>query len=162
MIQVIFEKIHPDAILPTKATEGSACWDVYACEDGSVSDRQVSIISTGLKIQIPKGYEIVVRPRSGMAFKEGIMIVNSPGTIDSDYRGEIKIALTSCKIRSHIEYSTKGVIGIPVSKMYPYLIKKGDRIAQIKLQEVLEWTPIEGAVTTDTERAENGFGSTGA
>ena len=154
MLEVIFEKVHKDAKMPTKATKDSACWDVYSVEDTSVKFGEITIVDLGFRVQIPKGYEIVVRPRSGLAFKHGITIINSPGTIDSDYRGEMKVALTSLNHDHNIKVYR---VGVADNLFY---IKKGDRIAQIGLRPVPDFLFIEGKVD-ETERAEGGFGSTG-
>lgn len=100
------------------------------------------LVSTGLKVVVPEGYEIQVRPRSGLALKKGITVLNSPGTIDSDYRGIIGVIL--------VNTSTE-----------PFTIKRGDRIAQLVLSKVyqIEWSSVSEFV--ETERGEGGFGSTG-
>lgn len=143
--KVIFEKTHPDAKLPTKATEGSACYDVYSVEDAVVEFGKITIVNLGFKVKIPAGYEIVVRPRSGLAFKQGITIVNAPGTIDEDYRGEVKVALSS-------------LLEIPDNHIF---IAKGGRVAQIALKKVETYEFVEGKVDEDTQRGVGGFGSTG-
>jgi dUTP pyrophosphatase len=102
----------------------------------------IEVIVTGITIALPQGFEAQVRPRSGLAFKHGISIINSPGTIDADYRGEIKIAL--------INLGTE-----------PYTIRRGDRIAQLVIQRVYQ-ARLEPVETLDqTERNEGGFGHTG-
>ncbi len=137
------KKLVPDAKLPTKATSGSACYDIYAFtyEDIRVSPEQVVKIGTGLAFEIPPGHMIEVRPRSGLS-KEGILLVNSPCTIDSDYRGELYILLTRLGIGE-------------------YKVQKGDRVAQIRLVEVPEIQFQEVKELSKTERGENGLGSTG-
>jgi len=147
MLQVIFEKAHKDAKMPTKATSGSACWDVYSVEDAYLEVGKVTIVDLGFRVKIPVGYEIVVRPRSGLAFKHGITIANSPGTVDSDYRGEMKVAL------------------VVFDKFYNngccFKVSKGDRIAQMALKKLEEYEFVEGIVDNDTDRGVGGFGSTG-
>jgi dUTP pyrophosphatase len=165
-MQVVFEKTHPDAKLPTKATEGSACFDIYSVEEAIVEFGKVTVVDCGFKVRIPPGYEIVVRPRSGLAFKHGITIVNAPGTIDEDYRGPIKVALSSVN-----SYHSKGSSGShnpifgPAGKLTiwdnRFKISKGDRIAQIALKKVEDYEFVEGSVDNDTERGEGGYGSTG-
>jgi dUTP pyrophosphatase len=157
MLQVIFEKVHPAAIMPTKATPGAACWDVYSVEDATVQFGKVTIVDLGFKVQIPPGYEIVIRPRSGLAFKNGITIVNAPGTIDSDYRGLMKVVLTKVHNETIKVISPMGA-SIMVTDYFS--IKKGDRIAQIALKKLEEYEFIDGVVD-DTQRGEGGFGSTG-
>ena len=103
---------------------------------------QIALIPTGFTTAIPEGYEAQIRPRSGLAIKHGITVVNSPGTIDSDYRGEVKVAL------------------INISKE-PYVIFRGDRIAQMVISKVETVAVIEVDELDDTERGDGGFGSTG-
>jgi len=131
----------------TYAKPGDACFDLRAAIKNSqvLMKDQVAVISTGVKFAIPEGYEIQIRPRSGFASKNSVIIVNSPGTIDSGYRGEVKVALLSC--------SRSGVV-----------IQPGARIAQAKLAEVLQLNFIETndvATSFESERGEGGFGSTG-
>lgn len=130
--------------LPEYATEGSAGMDLRAhlSEPISLQPLERQLVPTGLFIELPQGYEAQVRPRSGLAIKQGITCLNSPGTIDSDYRGEIKIILINLS----------GGIQI---------IHPGDRIAQLVVQKVekVHWSQVK--ILTDTERAKGGFGSTG-
>ncbi|MBV6458968.1 MAG: Deoxyuridine 5'-triphosphate nucleotidohydrolase [Fimbriimonadaceae bacterium] len=116
--------------------------DVCALEDVSLQPMERQLIRTGIRVEIPDGYEIQVRPRSGLAYKHGIALVNSPGTIDSDYRGEI------------------GILAINLGSEAVEL-KMGDRIAQLVLCPVtrIEWNLTEGL--TASERGSGGFGSTG-
>jgi dUTP pyrophosphatase len=130
--------------LPRYETSGASGLDVRASLDQSVivEPGQRVLIPTGLSLEIPFGYEIQVRPRSGWALKEGMSVLNSPGTIDADYRGELKIILANL--------GTHNVV-----------IKDQDRIAQIVLCPVvqLQWEPVERL--TETQRGQGGFGSTG-
>jgi dUTP pyrophosphatase len=130
--------------LPHYATEGSAGMDLRAdiTEPVSLQPMQRQLIPTGMSIELPDGYEAQVRPRSGLAIKQGITCLNSPGTIDSDYRGEIKIVLVNLSGELQI-------------------IHPGDRIAQLVLQKVekIHWKQVN--VLTETLRNEAGFGSTG-
>ena len=116
---------------------------------------KVTIVDVGFKVHVPNGYELAVRPRSGLAFKHGITIVNSPGTIDSDYRGPVKVALTTFNKKHRTEFVHL--------KAYPqsFFIRKGDRIAQVALQKVPSWDFLEHEVKDDTYRGTDGFGSTG-
>jgi len=140
MLQVIFEKVSSTAILPTKGSSGAACWDIYADQHFVLSAGIITHVSTGLKVKIPPHYMLHIVPRSGLAFKEGIITL--AGIIDSDYRGEIKIALS--RIPEH-----------------RYFINPGDRVAQLQLHPVPTWECIEGKVENDTTRGEDGFASTG-
>ncbi|MDG6080161.1 dUTP diphosphatase [Erythrobacter litoralis] len=127
---------------PAYATPGSAGMDVLAAEAVTLLPGQRHAVATGYALAIPEGYEIQVRPRSGLALKHGITVPNTPGTIDSDYRGELKIVLIN-----HGEAD--------------FAIARGDRIAQLVLAPVVQarWTEVEEL--DDTARGEGGFGSTG-
>lgn len=130
--------------LPFYATKGSAGMDVYSNEELELGPLSTTIVKTGLFVKIPEGYEIQVRPRSGLSAKSKLRIANSPGTIDSDYLGEI------------------GIIIDNISDTYHHLIKKGERIAQLVLKKVeqIEWEEVE-EFSEMTERNTGGFGSTG-
>lgn len=128
--------------LPAYATEGAAGMDVVSAEDVTIAPGGRHAVATGLSVAIPAGYEIQVRPRSGLALKHGISVPNSPGTVDSDYRGEVKIIL--------INHGAEG-----------FDIRRGDRVAQLVLAPVTRasWVAVEEL--DDTARGEGGFGSTG-
>ena len=130
--------------MPAYATEGSSGLDVRANIEKAITIKPLErvLVPTGLFIQIPNGYEAQMRPRSGLAIKNGITCLNSPGTIDADYRGEI------------------GVILINLSSE-PFTIASGDRIAQLVIakHERADWTEVTSLV--ETERGAGGFGSTG-
>ncbi|HOW16184.1 MAG TPA: dUTP diphosphatase [bacterium] len=130
--------------LPEYKTIGSAGFDLMACidKDEVLESGQIKLIGTGLSFEIPVGYEIQIRPRSGLAAKNGISIVNTPGTIDSDYRGEVKIIL--------INHSKD-----------KFVIKNGDRIAQAVLMPVVHANLIEVNDLSTTQRGSGGFGHTG-
>ena len=130
--------------LPFYATKGSAGMDVYSNEEIELEPLSTTIVKTGLFVKIPEGYEIQVRPRSGLSAKSKLRIANSPGTIDSDYLGEI------------------GIIMDNTSQTFSYTVKKGERIAQLVLKKVeqIEWEEVEEFSET-TERNTGGFGSTG-
>ena len=130
--------------LPAYASEGASGLDLRACLDEPVSIEPGSnaLIATGLALEIPLGFEGQVRPRSGLALKHSIMVVNSPGTIDADYRGELKVIL--------------GNFGSE-----PFMINGGDRIAQLVICPVVQAQVVEVETLSDTERNAGGFGSTG-
>jgi dUTP pyrophosphatase len=130
--------------LPAYETRGSAGMDLRAFvqEDILLHPLERKLVPTGLFIELPEGYEAQLRPRSGLAFKHGISLPNSPATIDSDYRGEIKIAL--------INLSNE-----------PFIIKNGERIAQMIIARHEKAELIEVTELTETKRGEGGFGSTG-
>ena len=128
--------------LPEYQTPQSAGIDLQSDQNITITPGARTLVKTGLHIELPKGYQAQIVPRSGLALKHGISIVNSPGTIDSDYRGEIGIIL--------INHGTE-----------PFNVKSGDRIAQMVISKVeqLEWESVEEL--SNTERGEGGFGSTG-
>ena len=134
-------RISPNAKLPTKGTKGSAYYDLYAAENGVVYVNQVAIISTGWRTEIPEGYFLDIRPRSGLAVK-GVTVNNSPGTVDADFRGELKVILINHGFGMH---------GVSV----------GDRIAQCALMPVIESDFSEVSDLSETVRGEGGYGSTG-
>jgi len=133
-----------DIPLPSYATEGSSGMDIRAAlkEPETLKPGEVKLIPTNLSVEIPIGYEIQVRPRSGLAAKYGIGVLNSPGTIDSDYRGEVKIILFNFG-------------------KDPFEIKSGERIAQIILSKVYKAEIEESSNLKETKRGEGGFGHTG-
>ena len=128
--------------LPAYATDGAAGMDVLAAEDVTVEPGARHGVATGLALAIPHGYEIQVRPRSGLALKHGISVPNSPGTIDSDYRGELKVIM--------INHSQDN-----------FPIQRGDRIAQLVVSPVTQGLWREVDELDETARGAGGFGSTG-
>ena len=128
--------------LPAYATDGAAGMDVVSAEDVTIAPGARHAVATGLAMAIPPGFEIQVRPRSGLALKHGITVPNTPGTIDSDYRGELKVIL--------INHGAE-----------PFAILRGDRVAQLVLAPVTRasWLAVEEL--DETLRGEGGFGSTG-
>lgn len=128
--------------LPRYATEGAAGMDVLSAEDVTIASGARHAVATGLAVAIPAGYEIQVRPRSGLALKHGISVPNAPGTIDSDYRGELKVIL--------INHGAE-----------PFAIARGDRVAQLVLAPVTQAAWDEVADLDETARGAGGFGSTG-
>ena len=128
--------------LPAYATPGAAGLDVVAAEDLDLAPGQRHAVATGFAIAIPPGYEVQVRPRSGLAFKHGLSVPNAPGTIDSDYRGELKILL--------INHGSQ-----------PFPVRRGERIAQLVPAAVTLARFEEVDSLDDTDRGAGGFGSTG-
>ncbi len=128
--------------LPVYATAGAAGMDVVSAEDVTIAPGMRHAVATGLAMAIPEGYEIQVRPRSGLALKHGITVPNTPGTIDSDYRGELKVIL--------INHGGSD-----------FAIRRGDRVAQLVLAPVtrVSWQEVE--TLDETARGTGGFGSTG-
>jgi dUTP pyrophosphatase len=133
-----------DLPLPKYMTKGSVGLDLYANvkEDTIILPNEIRLIPTGISISLPDGYEAQIRPRSGLALKHGISLVNTPGTIDSDYRGEINLIL--------INFGKE-----------PFTVRRGDRIAQMVINKVEIPEVIEVEELDSTERGEGGFGSTG-
>ncbi len=144
MIEVKVSKSKKNAQLPVYMTPGAAGCDVCACLDNPmlVEKGQRVMVPTGLIMEIPLGYEVQVRPRSGLAFKKGLTVVNAPGTIDSDFRGEVMVLLIN--------------LGEA-----PVEIQHGERVAQLVLNRVEQMSWSEVDKTSETARGAGGFGSTG-
>ncbi len=140
MIDVKIE-IMDENFTPKYMTKGSSGADLFSVEDVYIEPFDVALVPTGIKVQIPNGYEFQIRPRSGFSLKNKIIILNSPGTIDSDYRGEIKIIMFNLNKER-------------------FFIKKGERIAQIVLSKVEKANFIKGEIDF-TKRGNGGFGHTG-
>ena len=144
MIQIQIARLaHSDGLpLPARATAGSAGFDVASAEEALLAPGERRLFGTGFRIAIPEGYEVQIRPRSGLAFKHGITLPNTPATIDSDYRGELKIALVNLGAE-------------------PFEVTRGVRIAQLIVARVepAEFRPVEELPAS--VRGEGGFGSTG-
>ena len=144
MVKILIKKTSKEVITPKYKTDGSSGVDLSAFLDKEVVIKPNSseLIPTGLQVAIPEEFEIQIRPRSGLAAKESIGVLNSPGTIDSDYRGELKIIL--------FNHSNKD-----------FIINNGDRIAQMVLVPILKMEFEEVDSLPDTIRGQGGFGSTG-
>ena len=144
MVKVLIKKLNPNVKLPNYKTEGSSGMDLMACLESSIkiNPGKSALIPTGLSIAIPDDTEVQIRPRSGLAAKSNICVLNAPGTIDSDYRGEIKIILFN-----HGENE--------------FLVNNNDRIAQMVLTPVLKVEFEEVKDLPKTIRGSGGFGSTG-
>ena len=128
--------------LPARATAGAAGADLVAAEELTLSPGQVHAVATGIALALPEGYEAQVRPRSGLALKHGVTVLNAPGTIDADYRGEVKVIL--------INHGAE-----------PFRIARGDRIAQLVVAPVIATRFERVDALPDTARGDGGFGSTG-
>ena len=141
-----FIKVHEKAIVPTKATDGACCYDLYSVEEKEILPQDVVLVKTGIKGKVPENFEVQVRPRSGLALKHKITVLNSPGTIDSDYLGEWGVILHN--------------VGTE-----PFKVEVGMRIAQAKISACVTMQFIE--VTSEefneinTVRGEGGYNSTG-
>ena len=143
MVKLLIKKLHKNIILPEYKTDGSSGMDLMANVEQTVKilPGEKKIISTGIMVAIPEQYEIQIRPRSGLAAKNGISVLNTPGTIDSDYRGEIKIILINLSKKS-------------------FVVKSGDRIAQMIVCPIIKVELKEVESLPETVRGEGGFGST--
>ena len=137
-----FKRVHPDTVLPAYAHPSDAGMDIRSVADMTVPARGRALVPTGLVVLLPPLYEAQVRPRSGLALKHGITVLNTPGTIDSGYRGEIGVILFN-------------------SSDVDFQIKKGDRVAQVVIAPVTQPVIEEAQEIDETDRGAGGFGSTG-
>ncbi|MDS9471713.1 dUTP diphosphatase [Sporosarcina pasteurii] len=134
--------IHEDAKMPNRANEGDAGLDIFSVEEKIVKAGETALISTGIQMELPKGTEAQIRPRSGLALKHAVTVLNSPGTIDEGYRGELKIILIN-----HGKEDFK--------------VEKHMRIAQMVIAPVLQVTLEQTNTLTNSDRGQGGFGSSG-
>ncbi|MDT9756435.1 dUTP diphosphatase [Heyndrickxia coagulans] len=134
--------LHPDAQLPQRANPGDAGLDLYSIEEKTIAPGEAELIRTGIAIELPRRTEAQVRPRSGLALNHRVTVLNSPGTIDEGYRGEIKVIL--------INFGKQ-----------PFTVEKGMRIAQMIIAPVMSVTVTVTEQLAESERGEGGFGSTG-
>lgn len=141
MVRIRFKRLRPTRV-PVRATSGSAGYDLCAAEEVVVGARGFAVVGTGIALEMPAGVEAQVRPRSGLAARSGIGVLNSPGTVDSDYRGEVKVVL--------FNFSDSD-----------FLVRPGDRIAQLVFSRALDVELAEAAELTETDRGAGGFGHTG-
>lgn len=141
-MKVKVQKLHHEAIIPQYAKNGDACFDLCTIDAAILQPGERKLFKTGLAFEVPRNYELQVRPRSGLALKHGISVVNTPGTVDSNYRGDVGIIL--------INHGTE-----------PFEVKKFDRIAQavVKYVEPCYFEVVDEL--SKTERGGDGFGSTG-
>lgn len=139
---VAFKRTSPDAILPAYAHEGDAGMDVRSVEDVVVPRGGRALVRTGLVMALPMGWEAQVRPRSGLALKHGVTVLNTPGTIDAGYRGEVGVILANFGDAD-------------------FAVAKGDKVAQIVIAPVTRAEIVETESVDETERGAGGFGSTG-
>lgn len=134
--------LNPGAIIPKYQTEEAAGFDLHSVEEKTIKAGERDVVKTGLAVALPKGYELQVRPRSGLALKNGVTVLNTPGTVDSDYRGELMVILLN-------------------TSKEDFIIKKGDRIAQAVIKEILQADFAVVDELDSTGRGTGGFGSTG-
>jgi len=141
-VEIRVKRLNPDAKIPKAAKKGDVAFDLYSVIEYDIKPGERYAVPTGIAVEIPVGYEGQVRPRSGLALKEGITVLNTPGTIDSGYRGEVKTIM--------INHGN-----------LPFQITKGMRISQLAIRPVPDVEFIEVDELSETERGEGGFGSTG-
>ena len=141
-MKIKVKKLRGDAVVPRYEHEGDAGMDVYSVADEMIEPGEIKLIPTGLSFELPRGIEMQVRPKSGLAIKHGITVTNSPGTLDSGYRGELKVVLQNEGKRK-------------------YEVKKGEKVAQIVLARYEEVEFEESGELAETSRGAGGFGSTG-
>lgn len=162
-VEILIELCREDAVLPKYANPGDAGMDVYAAESAVIAPGETVVVPTGLKLAIPEGYEIQVRPRSGISFKTPLRVPNSPGTIDSGYRDELGIIISNSSDMEVPDNSEPPfTLDEKENRKGTYIIRKGDRIAQIVLQVVpkMEFTIVDSVREIGSNRG-GGFGSTG-
>ena len=163
-MKIQVRKLHPDAIVPAYATAGSAGFDIVAIEDCEIEPGKTMLLRTGLAFEIPEGFELQIRPRSGRSLSTPFRVANSPGTVDSDFRGEVCIVAHNISGISQLVYTrdfdgrlidVEGAPGLTIA------IKTGDRVAQGIICPVVRVEFEETDRLSLTERSAHGFGSTG-
>ncbi|MGL2513231.1 deoxyuridine 5'-triphosphate nucleotidohydrolase [Helicobacter pylori] len=141
-MKIKIQKIHPNALIPKYQTEGSSGFDLHAVEEVMIKPHGVGLVKIGICLSLEVGYELQVRTRSGLALNHQVMVLNSPGTVDNDYRGEIKVILANLSDKD-------------------FKVQVGDRIAQGVVQKTYKAEFIECERLDETSRGSGGFGSTG-
>ncbi|MGL2355878.1 dUTP diphosphatase [Helicobacter pylori] len=141
-MKIKIQKIHPNALIPEYQTEGSSGFDLHAVEEVTIKPHGVGLVKIGICLSLEVGYELQVRTRSGLALNHQVMVLNSPGTVDNDYRGEIKVILANLSDKD-------------------FKVQVGDRIAQGVVQKTYKAEFIECERLDETSRGSGGFGSTG-
>jgi dUTP pyrophosphatase len=141
VIELPIQRLRDDAVVPTRAYAGDAGLDLAACERVQLGPGERAAVATGLAVAIPDGYAGFVQPRSGLALRHGITLVNTPGLVDSGYRGELKVILLNTDARE------------------PFVVEPGMRIAQLVVMQVPEIDPVEVDELPESERGVRGFGS---
>jgi len=142
-VEVLITRLDPELPLPRYAKPGDAGADILSRIDITLAPGERALVPTGIAIALPDGYVALVHPRSGLAIKHGVTMVNSPGTVDAAYRGELQIILINHDPKEHVTF------------------KRGDRIAQLVIQKVEHAKFIEGSQLPGSDRGSGGFGSTG-
>lgn len=142
-MQLSVAKLKDEAVLPTRAHEGDAGLDLYACEPARIGPGERWSVGTGIAVEVPEGHAGLVLPRSGLAREHGIALVNSPGLIDAGYRGEVRVLLLN------------------TDPAETFRIGAGDRIAQLVIAPVALAEPVEAEALSESTRGDGGFGSSG-
>lgn len=145
-MKILIKKLHPDAVVPQYATPGASGFDLVALEEICIFPGATKLVKTGLAIDVGPGYELQVRPRSGLSLKTTLRVANSPGTVDSDFRGEVCVIMTNTADAGHNTHN---------------IIRKGDRIAQGVVCPVMRADMEVVEYLDETNRGAGGFGSTG-
>jgi dUTP pyrophosphatase len=136
-------RLRDDAVLPSRAREGDAGLDLVACEHAEIAPGERAVVGTGIAAEIPEGHAGLVVPRSGLALRNGLSVVNAPGVIDAGYRGEIRVILLN------------------TDRQQPFVVEPGMRIAQLLVVPAVPVEVVEVGELSATERGDGGFGSTG-
>ncbi|WP_422388004.1 dUTP diphosphatase [Brevibacillus borstelensis] len=169
-LPVKVKRMHPDAVIPQYATAGAAGFDLVAVEDVVIAPGETVKVRTGLAFELPPGYELQIRPRSGVSAKTKLRVANAPGTVDADFRGEVCVLIENTEEDDDSQDPwtnyLRTVNGSEISDddQYPfgsYIVRKYDRIAQGIIAEVPRASFIVTDELTETERGEGSFGSTG-
>ena len=144
MIELPIQRLHADAVVPQRAYTGDAGLDLASCERVELAPGERALVGTGLAVAIPEGYAGFVQPRSGLAARHGLTVVNSPGLVDSGYRGELRVVLLN------------------TDRTEPFVVESGMRIAQLVVLQVPELELVEVDELPSSERGVRGFGSSAA
>ena len=144
MIELPIQRLHADAVVPQRAYTGDAGFDLASCERVELGPGERALVGTGLAVAIPEGYAGFVQPRSGLAARHGLTVVNSPGLVDSGYRGELRVVLLN------------------TDRMEPFVVEPGMRIAQLVVLPIPELELVEVDELPSSERGVRGFGSSAA
>jgi len=166
-VPVKIKRLHPDATVPQYATAGAAGFDLVAVEDVIIAPGETAKVRTGLAFELPPGYELQIRPRSGISAKTKLRVANSPATIDSDYRGEVcvlidNVAPTPYRRLTYVRRIDGAVYSVDIKRPEgSYLIRKGDRVAQGVIAPVYRAAFEVVDELSETGRGAGGFGSTG-
>lgn len=143
-MEIAFRKLRDDAVVPSRAYDGDAGLDLASCEHVVLEPGQRVTVGTGLAVAVPDGYAGFVQPRSGLAARHGITIVNAPGLVDAGYRGEVRVVLLNTDVRE------------------PFVVEPGMRIAQLVVVPIASAEPVEVEELPESERGVRGFGSSAA